>query len=501
MQRLVVTGDAHRRRGAGFDAGKHRISTIEAADLLAERRQRFADRLDCILGQRRRQIAQAHARFVGGLDIAERGRWYAANEVADQLRGCAVIAATQLISARFQALLQLHAGQRVAGEILLRVDAYHDARVGIAFVARVLAHAIGHHAAWLGGGGNHGTAGAHAEAVDRTAILGVIHQLVVGGAEFRVAGVLAQPGLVDHALRVFDAETDGKRLGLDEHALAMQHAHGIAGAVPQRQHHMATLDRLAAGQHYAFELAIVDHEIGHFALEAHFAAEGDNLLAHGRDHTGEPEGADVRLAHIHDLGRCAGTNELVHNLARVELGVLDLAVELAVGEQPGAALAELHVGFRRQDLLAPQRPGVLGTAAHILAALEHDGLEAHLCEQQRGEQSAGAEAHHQRSLAQIGWRLAYRVVIGVWRWTHVVVIGKTRQDRRLVAGLQIDDVDEQNDAVLLARIVAALEYGEIQQIGVADVQAFDDGLAQLIGGMIEGQGQLVDANHGGNPGR
>ena len=255
------------------------------------------------------------------------------------------------------------------------------------------------------------------------------------------------------------------------------------------------------GQHHAFELAIVDHEIGHFALEAHFAAEGDDFLAHGRDHTGEPEGADVRLAHIHDLGRCAGTNELVHNLARVELGVLYLAVELAVGEQPGAALAELHVGFRRQDLLAPQRPGVLGTAAHILAALEHDGFEAHLCEQQRGEQSAGAEAHHQRALAQIGWRLAHRVVIGVWRWTHVVVIGKARQDGRLVAGLQIDDVDEQNDAVLLARIVAALEYGEIQQIGVADVQAFDDGLAQLIGGMIKGQGQLVDANHGGNPGR
>ncbi|MNN20693.1 hypothetical protein D3C81_1339860 [compost metagenome] len=82
-----------------------------------------------------------------------------------------------------------------------------------------------------------------------------------------------------------------------------------------------------------------------------------------------------------------------------------------------------------------------------------------------------------------------------------MVIGKARQNCGLVADLQIDDIDEQNDAVFLAGIVAALEHGEVQQIGVADIQAFDDGLAQFIGGVIEGQRQFVDANHGGNPGR
>ncbi|MNZ93165.1 hypothetical protein D3C78_1122220 [compost metagenome] len=97
--------------------------------------------------------------------------------------------------------------------------------------------------------------------------------------------------------------------------------------------------------------------------------------------------------------------------------------------------------------------------------------------------------------------MSYRVVVGIRGWTNVVVIGKARQDRRLVAGFQIDDVDEQDDAVFLAGIVAALEHGEVQQIGVADLQAFDDGGAQFIGGVIEGQGEFVDANHGGNPGR
>ena len=199
----------------------------------------------------------------------------------------------------------------------------------------------------------------------------------------------------------------------------------------------------------------------------------------------------MRLADVHDLFRRAGADEFVHHLAGVELRILDLAVELAVGEQTGTAFAELHVGFRRQGLLAPQRPGVLGAAAHILAALQHDGLEAHLCQQQRGEQPTGAEAYHQRPLGQIRWSLTDRVVAGIRRRAHVVVVGKARQDCRLVTNLDVEDVDEQDDAVLLARIVAALEHAEVQQVGVTDVQTLDDGLAQLIGGMIEGRDSSV----------
>ncbi|MCY1344625.1 hypothetical protein D9M69_306640 [compost metagenome] len=324
----------------------------------------------------------------------------------------------------------------------------------------------------------------------------MVHQLVVGGAEFRVAGVLAQAGLVDQRLRVLDTKAHGEGLGLDEHALAVQHAEGVARAVAQREHHMAAVDGFATGQHHALELAVVDQQVSDLVLEAHLSTEGDDLLAHGGDHAGEAEGADVRLADVHDLFRRAGADEFVHHLAAVEPGVLDLAVELAVGEQAGTALAELHVGFRCQDLLAPQRPGVLGAPAHILAALQHDGLEAHLREQQRGEQAAGAEADDHWTLGQTRRRLADRVVVGVRRRADVLVIGEARQDGRLVAHLQVDDVDEQDDAVLLAGIVAALEHGEVQQLGVAEVQAFEDGRAQFIGGMVEGQGQFGDANHG-----
>ncbi len=50
------------------------------------------------------------------------------------------------------------------------VDADHDAGVGVALVARVLAHAVGDDAARLGGRRDHRAAGAHAEAVDRAAV-------------------------------------------------------------------------------------------------------------------------------------------------------------------------------------------------------------------------------------------------------------------------------------------------------------------------------------------
>jgi hypothetical protein len=92
------------------------------------------------------------------------------------------------------------------------------------------------------------------------------------------------------------------------------------------------------------------------------------------------------------------------------LGVLDLAVELAVGEGAGAAFAELHVGFGVEGVLAPQAPGVLGALAHGLAALEHDGPEAHLGQHQRGEDAAGAEADDHRAVAEALRGLADEVV-------------------------------------------------------------------------------------------
>uniref|UniRef100_A0A1I7ZAM4 TetR_C_1 domain-containing protein n=1 Tax=Steinernema glaseri TaxID=37863 RepID=A0A1I7ZAM4_9BILA len=117
----------------------------------------------------------------------------------------------------------------------------------------------------------------------------------------------------------------------------MQHAEGVAGAVPQGQDHVARMQLFATFEYHAGQLlALADQ----------------------------------------DLVRRTGLDELVQHLTAVMLRVLDLAVQLAVGEGAGTAFAKLHVGLGVEYALAPQAPGVLGALAHLLAAFEDDRLEA-----------------------------------------------------------------------------------------------------------------------------
>ena len=169
----------------------------------------------------------------------------------------------------------------------------------------------------------------------------------------------------------------------------------------------------------------------------------------------------MRLADKHDLLRCTGADEFMHDLAAIEFGIFDLAVQFAVGEQAGTAFTKLYVGFRRQHFIAPQRPGVLGAGAHIPAALQYDRLEAHLRQCQRGKQTAGAKTDDYRSFCQDVRRFGNRVIAGIGGGANVTVIGKAFEHRGFVIQRDVDDVNEGDFAVLLARIVAALEHREI----------------------------------------
>src|SRR5688572_8669315 len=99
--------------------------------------------------------------------------------------------------------LKADSGKRIPG-IVGRRYADHDTGVRIALVARILAHAVGDHPPGLGSGGDYGTARAHAKTVNRTAVGAVMHELVIGGTELRVAGVLAIARPVDQRLRMLD---------------------------------------------------------------------------------------------------------------------------------------------------------------------------------------------------------------------------------------------------------------------------------------------------------
>ncbi len=151
-------------------------------------------------------------------------------------------------------------------------------------------------------------------------------------------------------------------------------------------------------------------------LEAIFAAQRLDRLAHALHHRHQAEGADMGVRLGQDLRGGAGPHELGQHLAAEMARVLDLAVELAVGKGACPALAELHVGFRVELAPPPQAPGVPGALADQLAALQDDRAEPHLREDQPGEQAARPRPDHDRARAcAIRGRPGHGSIAGVGR--------------------------------------------------------------------------------------
>ena len=201
------------------------------------------------------------------------------------------------------------------------------------------------------------------------------------------------------------------------------------------------------------------------ALESDLAAEAFDLRAQVLDHLDQLERPDVRPVDPEDLLRRAGRHEVGQDLAAEMAGIAHLAVELAVGEGPGAAFAELHVRLRVEDPLAPEAEGVDGALADLLAALENDRAEAHLGESQRGKEAArpGADDHRPRS-GEAGRRLGDEAIGGVRSRQNVPVVGEAPQELRLAGARSERDIEgvDQADRLPLAGVDAALEDGERQ---------------------------------------
>ena len=311
-----------------------------------------------------------------------------------------------------------------------------------------------------------------------------------------MAGARAEARVVDDRLRVLDAKADRERLGFHEHAALVQNREGVARAVAEREHDVVGGDPCAVVQGHAANLPGLDQHIGHALPEANFTTQRLDLGPHLLDHADEAERTDVRLRDEQDLFRRAGLHELVQHLAREVPRVADLAPQLAVGERAGAAFAELHVRLGVQHVLAPQAPGVLGALAHLLAALEHDRPQAHLREDQRGEDAARAEADHERApvLRPVNRGVGDEVIARVGRRPDMRLAGELREHDRLIAQFAIDRVG-QHDRALLARVVAALEDRERGQVGIGHAEPPDDRRPQRIFAVIERQPQFGDPQH------
>ena len=300
---------------------------------------------------------------------------------------------------------------------------------------------------------------------------------------------------------MLDPHADREGLGLDMNAAIVQGLEGVARAVAQGHDHVGRGHVVTAGDMEALQpartiRADLDIEVLDLVSPAILAAQALDERPHLLDHVHQSEGADMRVGLGQDLLGRAGLDELLQNLASQEARVLDLAVELAVREGPRPALAELHVGLGIQLPAPPQAPGVLSPLAHDLAAVDDDGLEAHLSQDQTGEQSAGASAddHGARTVEALG-RLGHQLVGRVRPNAHVVVSGEPRQYGGLVAQTHIDGIDHQ-DRRLAARVVGPAGNLKALEIVGLDPQALDNRGLHRFRRVAERQLQFRNTQHG-----
>ena len=166
------------------------------------------------------------------------------------------------------------------------------------------------------------------------------------------------------------------------------------------QHHLPRSNPLTAGEHHRLH-RLVDRaalEELHAGFKAHLAAQLLDLLPQSPHHGGEFEGADMGPVQGEDFGIGTRGHQFFKHLAHQGLGLAHLAVELAVGEGACPPLPELGIRFRVEGPDPfPEPKGVGGALFDRLAALEQEGVEAHLGQQQGCEIAAGPRANHHRS--------------------------------------------------------------------------------------------------------
>ena len=208
-------------------------------------------------------------------------------------------------------------------DVVRRRDADDDAGVGVALVARVLAHAVGDHALRLRGRGDDRAARAHAEAVDRAAVLRVVHEPVVGSAEERMAGVSRRSGRGRSAIADARCESRSRTAwprGERRARAASRRCRARCGRARGRRARRRSLRAPARATAHRRRLRgarrVLDDDAAHRAgldpqvddarAEADLAAEPLDLVAHALDHADQAEGADVRLGDPGDLLGRAG---------------------------------------------------------------------------------------------------------------------------------------------------------------------------------------------------
>ena len=145
---------------------------------------------------------------------------------------------------------------------------------------------------------------------------------------------------------------------------------------------------------------------------------------------------------------------------------------------------------------SPEAPGVLRPLPHHLAPVQQDRPEAHLGQQQSGEQAARADPDHDGS-PLVPVRRAGDEAVGCVRGRpNAHVPGAAGKGRGLVGQLDIGGIDHQ-DRRLAAGIMGTADHGNLKEVLRHHAQALADGPLKVLGGMAQGQAKFGQAEHGG----
>ena len=234
----------------------------------------------------------------------------------------------------------------------------------------------------------------------------MLHQLVVRRGQRRV--LLAVLGQINGLLLLFNPHSHGKGLGFHGHPQTLQHLEGVPGAVSDGQNHLVTGDGLSPVRLHSGDFPLLNGQTGDLGAEPDFPAQAFNSAAQILHHRQQHIRTHMGFGVIEDVLPGSGLDKLLQN--PVNPGVVHTGVQFPIGKGSGAPFPELDVAGRVQFSPGKKTLHRLVPGLSVLPPFQHQRLPARQAENQGGEHSRRAKAHHHRPFFRRSSRLGWDII-------------------------------------------------------------------------------------------